>query len=284
MKARQRRLVSFGGSAVAVEYSGARIAAIVDFVFRHAPAQGDAPPHLTFRAMPTKRPGEVALYRGDTLIYQGDSEATWAELLMGEACHNLADRSQGGLLFHAAGLAWRGKGVLLPGGIGAGKSTLAAWLATRGLDYLSDELVFVPHGADTMQTFVRPLNLKSPSRAVLRDYLDPDTAHVLSSSQATLISPRAFRPTVAPGALPLGLILFPRYQPGSDFVLRLLSKAQGGLALMECLVNARNLADHGLSEIARLAQVAPAYRMRYAHFDQIGESLEALKPDQGGER
>ena len=42
------------------------------------------------------------------------------------------------------------------------------------------------------------------------------------------------------------------------------------------LVNARNLPDHGLSEVARLAQVAPAYRMSYADFGQIGERLEAL--------
>jgi hypothetical protein len=75
---------------------------------------------------------------------------------------------------------------------------------------------------------------------------------------------------------PLGLIVFPRYLPGSDLALRPLSKAQAGLALMECLVNARNLPGHGFSEIARLARRAPAYKLNYADFDQIGERIEML--------
>jgi hypothetical protein len=74
----------------------------------------------------------------------------------------------------------------------------------------------------------------------------------------------------------LGLILFPRYLPESAFDLQRLSKAQAGLELMQCLVNARNLPDRGFSEITRLARKAPAYRMCYAGFDQVGEVVEAI--------
>lgn len=280
MSAGQRRLLNFGGSAVAIEYSGPRAAAIVDFLFRHVPVEGDVSPHVTLRVMPVVQHEKLALYRDDTLVYEGNSDAILAELMMGEACRHLAGHTRGGLLFHAAGLAWRGKGLLLPGGIGAGKSTLAAWLTTKGLDYLTDELVFVPHGAGTMQALVRPLNLKSSSRAVLRDHFDFEghALHILSSPQADLISPAAFGSAGVPSELPLGLVIFPRYLPGSDFVLRPLSKAQGGLALMECLVNARNLPDYGLAEVARLAQAALAYRMSYASFDQIGEKVEGVLP------
>ncbi|MCP4513786.1 MAG: hypothetical protein GY824_00965, partial [Delftia sp.] len=139
-----QRIVSFGGSAVAIDHSGERAAASVAFLFRHAPGGGDVAPHVTLRIASKEKGGGLTLYRDEELIYAGDCQATWAELLLGETCHHLADRSRGGLLFHAAGLAWQGRGLLLPGGIGAGKSTLAAWLASRGWDYLTDELVFVP--------------------------------------------------------------------------------------------------------------------------------------------
>jgi hypothetical protein len=105
MSAGQRRIVSFGGSAVAIEYSGARAAAIVAFLFQHAPGGGDVAPHVTFRIAGGERSEGLTLYRDETCIYAGDCLATWAELLLGETCHHLADRSRGGLLFHAAGLA-----------------------------------------------------------------------------------------------------------------------------------------------------------------------------------
>lgn len=266
MNVQQRRRVSFGGSAVAIEYSGSRPAAIVDFLFQRVPTASGVPPHVTYRIEPGSQPERLALYRDATLIYEGDSEATLAELLLGDTCHHLADKSQGGLLFHAAGLARQGQGLLLPGGIGAGKSTLAAWLATRGLEYLTDELVFVPWGSHTMQALVRPLNLKSTSRAVLQGHLEEHTAYMLSSPHADLILPQSIGTL---WELPLSLIIFPHYEPGSEFAWRALSKAQAGLALMQCLTNARNLPEHGFSEIARLAKAAPAYSMSYASLGQI---------------
>jgi len=59
-------------------------------------------------------------------------------------------------LFHAAALAWQGRGLLLPGKISAGKTTLTAWLLSRGLDYLTDELVFIPQGTVAVRGLARP--------------------------------------------------------------------------------------------------------------------------------
>jgi hypothetical protein len=284
-----QRIVCFGGSAVAIEYSGVRAAAVVAFLFQHAPGEGDVPPHVTFRAVSDEQSEGLALYRDETLVYTGNCQATWAELLLGETCHHLADRSRGGLLFHAAALVshkdtrtvWQGRGLLLPGGIGAGKSTLSAWLASRGWDYLTDELVFVPHGSDRMQAFVRPLNLKSTSLPVLRDCVDFQgrADHVLSGPQSTLLAPQAFHSTVAASEQPVSLIVFPRYRAGADFAWRPLAKAQGGLELMQCLINARNLPDYGLAEIARLARLAPAFRMDYAGFEQIEAAIGNPVPE-----
>lgn len=220
----------------------------------------------------------MRLYRGDVLLYAGGSAADVASLLLGESCHELADQSREGLLFHAAALARKGRGLILPGTIGVGKSTLAAWLLARGFDYLTDELVFVAWGADRLQAFTRPLNLKPPARSILRHVFDFEgwSGQFLSGSQFDLVPPTLVNPTNQASESDLDLILFPLYRPGSAFALQRLSKAQAGLELMQCLVNARNLPDHGFREIARLARKAPAYRMCYAGFDQIGEMVETL--------
>jgi len=278
-----RRLICFAGSSVAIEHEGERAAGIVDFLYRYMPSGDDhaTASHVTFRLAPGAEPDRLALYRDGKLTYEGTSDAFLAEMLLGETGYNLADKSRGGLLFHAGGLTWDGKGLLLPGSIGAGKTTLTMWLALQGiggLDYLSDEMIFFPDGSDAMQTYTRPLNLKSPARAALKGLFDFE-AHadcILSTSYGDLIPPELLNFAGARDETPVNLFLFPRYAAESEFELKPLSKAQAGLALMECLVNARNLPEHGFREIARLARIAPAYKMSYAHFDQIGKQVEAL--------
>jgi len=277
------RLIAFAGSTVAIEYSGARPARIVDFVYRHMPSgdYGDPAPHVTFRIAPGGRAGNLALYRDGELSYAGASDACLAEKLLGDVGYSLADKSRGGLLFHAGALAWDGKGLLLPGSIGAGKTTLTMWLALQGpggLTYLSDEMVFIPEGADAMQTYTRPLNLKSAARAALNDWFDFEgqAGRLLSTPYGDLIPPELLSFAGPRDETLVSLIIFPRYAAGSELELRPLSRAQTGLALMECLVNARNLPDHGFSGVVRLARVAHAYQMRYADFAQIGDRIQRL--------
>ncbi len=278
------RLITFAGSAVGVEYEGDGAARIVDFLYRDiSPAAGPGPAQVTLRLLSEGGSGRLRLYCAETLVYEGDAAATAADLLLSQSCRELASHSQGGMLFHAAALARPGRSdaVLLPGGIGAGKTTLAAWLLTRGLDYLTDELVFVPDGTEAMQAFARPLNLKKPARAALRDYFDFErhAGRMLSTPAGDLILPEALQPTRtagAPGAARASLIVFPHYRAGADFVWQPLSKAQAGLALMKCLVNARNLPEHGFPQVARLAKTVPAYHMTYADFGQVEAHLDDL--------
>jgi hypothetical protein len=265
----QRKLVSFAQRTIAIEYEGPRAAAVVDFLYRHIPDQGDTPPHTVYRLVASDESGRLALYRDGALACTEESLGTLAEFLLGDSCYHLAKESRGGLLFHAGAVACQGKGILLPGKMEAGKTTLVAWLTSRGLGYLTDEMVFVGQDTSTIQALTRPLNLKRPARSAMEGYLDFEADDILRSPHSYLIPPERLGRVESKNEPPVKLILFPSYVPASDFAPRPLSKAQAGLALMQCLVNARNLPNHGLSEIARLAQMAPAYRVTYASFEQL---------------
>lgn len=272
-----RREIRFGGSAVSVEYEGEAAAWVVDFLYRYSAPADKFLPHLTYRVI--EKEGRLDIYCGDALLCAGVSKGAAADWLMGDSCHRLAERSRDGLLFHAAALARPECGLILPGTIGAGKSTLTAWLTARGWAYLTDEMVYIPSGDDCFAAFTRPLNLKTPSLEPLAELLDFERPceYVLSTPQGMLLSPALLN--AAPSAkTPLAgvLLIFPRYVPGGEMELRPLSPAQTGLALMECLVNARNLPDHGFAEVARLARCSPGYALRYGHFEQIGGQIDAL--------
>ncbi len=283
----QRRRIVLGGVAVDVSARGAQATSLIDFLLRPKARPGasrvaalseeadGAPPlhyHLTFDDR-----GLAALCRDGALIYTGESRGAVAELLLGEIGRHLAACARAGPMFHAAGVALdQDRGVLLPGLIGAGKTTLAAWLlGGQQLSYLTDELVFVSQEAATMRGFSRPLNLKSGGWDALRPHLADIEASgkTLSYDGGLLIAPSALTSAPTCAAAPLRLILFPHYAPDAEFELRPLSKARASLRLMSCLVNARNLPGHGLSEVTRLARRVPAYDLHYARLDQLAERL-----------
>ena len=277
MSTTRRWPISFAGSSVLVEAVGEPAVALAGFLFDRAPLSDEQPADGHFRLLWQEQTG-WELYHNNELAAAESHLGALPERLLGDVCHELAEHSRGGLLFHAGGLGRGGRGVLLPGGIGSGKTTLSAWLACRGLDYLTDEMVFIPTGAETMQTFTRPLNLKNPSVPVLQEWIDlgrPDE-RIVRGPHSCLVGPSLLGSTRHNAPLPLGLFLFPGYRPGVETAVELLSPARVGLALMETLVNARNLPGHGFDEVARVAGLAPGYRLEYAGFRPLAEPLERL--------
>jgi hypothetical protein len=274
----ERRIVSFAHGAVAIESEGARATNIVEFLFHDAPSDASIVPQVMLRVAEAIRPEKLAVYQDYASRYESDSDADLAEYLLGEVTSKLADKSRGGLVFHAGALAYKGHGILVPGAIGAGKTTMTAWLVTRGLDYLTDEMVWVPEGSDSLHAFTRPLNVKKPSRTALQGVFDLEkhAARIFSSTSTDLIPPTVLKPDNTLSTPRVSLIVFPNYQPDGEPQIQPLSKAQAGFALLQTLVNARNLPELGFPAAARLAQLAPAYRIRYSHFEQIQEPIERL--------
>ncbi len=270
------RLVTFAGSSLTLTTNDPVFDPVIDLLFDSVAALPDGQPPAGYHLLADS--GTFTLLKNDTQLYRGDSLPALADLLLGHGCHDLADRSCGGLLFHAGAVARNGRGVMFPGTMGAGKTTLTAWLLTYGFNYLSDELVFVPSGADSIEALPRPLNLKKPARPVLQPFLDFEAQadKITSTAFVDLVPPTLLNPETRFSRPPLSAIVFPTYQAGAAFQWVPLSKAQAGKALMECLVNARNLPGHGFDDIARLARRIPACRMTYSHFEQVGDRVEAL--------
>lgn len=275
------REVPFAGTRVAVGYAGETAKRIVDFLYSDLYSDlpdGDGLAPDVQLAVDTKARGRLSLFQGEKQLYKGDSPGALANILIGETIHHLADRSDGGTVFHAGAVCRNGCGVILPGQTGSGKTTFTAWLLRAGLNYLTDELVYIKEGSDSLHSFTRPLNVKTPALSLLRDELglDPTQHKTLRCPQATLVPHRLFNP-VHEGYTPtLRLILFPEYKKDCSFTLTKLSQAQAGLRLMGCLVNARNLVGHGFQEVTRLSRTTPAYAVEYGCFQSFEGELTKL--------
>jgi hypothetical protein len=268
------RVVGFAGSSVVVEFNDPRAADLLDFIIFNQNETMQTQPQVTFRLeISDEKPPRYVLHQG-AVTWESQEKGSIAETLLGNICRELAKESRGGLLIHAGMVSMHGKGILLPGGIGAGKSTFTALCLKHGMDYLTDELVFIPQGSFTGIAFGRPLHLKHPSRAVL-DY-GSQMEKVFTTPFSDLVPPVVLNPEVAKSVseAPLRLVLFPNYQPEGDYSWQLLSTAHAGLELMQCVINVRNLPEFGFDEVVRISRAVPMVRIAYQNFEQIEEDLK----------
>ncbi len=274
----KKQEIHFANSAISIEFDGEIPAHLVDFLFRYVPDAGSATPHVSYRLVMDNGKNNLVLYCGDKAETSYESEADMAVYLMERACFHLADRSQGGLLLHAAAMHRKGYGVLIPGISRSGKSSLTAWLSNQDFDYMTDELSFVPLDTKEILAFSRPLSLKKDVRPLFRNLLATtrQSGWLLRTYHIDLFAPQGLLSGTIINHTPLRCIVFPHFQSNADFNLQKLSKARSSLLLMQCLINARNLDEHGFPEIVRISQTIPAFLMTYSSFQQIGQSIEDL--------
>lgn len=184
-------------------------------------------------------------------------------MLTGELAH----RQHDGLALHAAAVALDGRGILLPGTRGAGKTSLTAWLAAHGCEHLTDELACIAPSDGRLDCFRQPLNVRA------EDY--PRMAGLLDEIGATILPGRDLMLAVLPASSATGpvlpsLILFTQFRRSAPrLCLEVLPPARAAMRLMPCLLNASHLAGGGFREIATLARTVPALRLAYGATAQL---------------
>ena len=195
---------------------------------------------------------------------------------------SLWHKNQGMPIVHAALVSKNGRGVLLAGPGGSGKSTSAVMCAYAGFDYLSDDLIglelsldgrFVGHSLYN-STFVEPDHLKRFNQlerhAITGRYSFEKKQLVLLSQIASLRFAHSCR---------IHSIVLPRVLHRPASVLRRASKGETlkALAPSSLLVGERSYGVEGFNMLARLVQQVPCYWLELGGaLDQIPRVLERL--------
>ena len=178
-----------------------------------------------------------------------------------------------GVALHAGAVAADGKSILIAGPTGAGKSTLTAWLVQNGFDYLTDELtVLARDGTKSPAYFARPLTIRADAKHVLDEERFRDARRTVAGDKILFAGLKQ----VQGESPPVGLILFPRFQGGSDLRMSPLSGGPAALRLLENNLNGRNLDDGGLRTVADLAEQIPALSLVYGDDVQLEGVADVL--------
>ena len=179
--------------------------------------------------------------------------------------------------FHAAMVADRNRGILLSAPREAGKSTLAAYLAARGFELLTDEPTLLHLDTYSVSPLRLPISLKEGSWDMLRQdwpQLVGTPMHVRSDGTRIRL---LHLPPQSVVSRRLTHIVFPEYCPSSVAhkervsplpALSLLN--EGGMLLAEHA--ARETFEAFLEFVCR----TPAYAVRYAALEEAERMLSGL--------
>ena len=191
------------------------------------------------------------------------------------------------LLAHAGAVGVAGRGVLLTGPKGSGKSTSAVAALLAGCDFLGDDYVLVEPARTppVAHSIYATAKLAAPAAALLSNLppglLGPlpgaDEKHVIDVAQ--LAGPGRLR-----NSIPIAAIVLPRVRPGAPTTARPVSAGDALRALAPTTVFQSPRRDGlALRPLAELARRVPAYTLELGGDPaDVGPALSRLLDRAGG--
>jgi hypothetical protein len=265
-----------GGNAVALEWGDAAAGIWVRRLLGCHPFAAPCVPVAVYRLHTDPVERGLTIFGGADCLYRASDPAGGAHIVMEAMMQVWTRRCRDGLMLHAALMSKQGRGLMIGGVSGAGKSSLAAWFIRQGWTYHGDEQMYADAGNRHWEGFVRPLCFKGDWASIFPAVVaQPDSATKVGVQ--TLVPANVFGQEVLPeGLVRPGIILFPTFRKGSDFSLTRLPAGQATMRLVQAILNGGNLIHRGLAQAAQIARACPAYAMTYGHFDQLAPLLQLL--------
>lgn len=184
------------------------------------------------------------------------------------------------LKLHAAVVARRGRGIIMPGIPGAGKSTLCAALALTGWRVLSDEHALIPPHSTQLVPLCRPVSLKNESIEVIRSFapaavfgpLSKETHKgVVAHIKADLTTDSHEREL-----LPAAAMLFPRYSTTEPQGLRPRRRTESFIIAAYHSFNYSMMGEVGFHAMKTLMETVPCYDLVYRDLDWAVHTVDEL--------
>ncbi len=180
---------------------------------------------------------------------------------------------------HAAVLTRGERALVVAGSPGAGKTTLAAALLTRGWRYATDEFALID--PDTLQVVPYPktLSIKSGSVEMLRDIgfpIEDEVFHRGDKGPIRCISPLRCRPDAVAETCGIAMVVFPRCEPAVDQPrLAGMSNAEGAFEMSRRCFNFLKYRRLSLETILAATRRAAFFRLESGPLTQTCDLIES---------
>ena len=176
-------------------------------------------------------------------------------------------RSRDLYLIHAAALARNGKGLLIPGFTGSGKTTLSIALLREGFRFLGDDRTFIKKETDGLKLLAFPDEL-DVTKETISSFPEmkelPQDAFKLGPRKKKFWVERVYPDSIVNISVPK-ILLFPKIVQKEESQLQPLSKAEavGRLLPHSLLVFDRTIAEKHFHLLCHLVEKADCYQLDF---------------------
>ena len=182
-------------------------------------------------------------------------------------------------ILHASAVDISGRCVVFAGAKGSGKSTLAAALVAAGADFVADDYAPLEQASRHVWPVPYAPGIKRGSWQALRSRypdLDARPAYELAGLQIRYLELDPARMAPLSRGVPVGALIFPRYQTGAVLEPRRMTATE----TLADLFHARSMLDlrpDFLAETLRWVESVPAYELIYGRLDRALEWVLSLR-------
>lgn len=220
-------------------------------------------------AGPTARP-RYFLAADEGIVVRSPASTVAFAHLMFEMNQRAIAQTTSTIRVHAAAAVLGAGAVILPGPMGAGKSTLVAGLVQRGLSYLTDEVVAIDPVSHQVLPYPRPCSLGDPPAALAGAAWSPGEPAQRYLGGSGFV-PATRLGAVASAPVPISGVVLPKYVAGASTVLRPLGEAA---AVVGVASHTFDVAAPGtLSSLAAALAGVPAFELVSGDLDEAVDAL-----------
>ncbi len=180
------------------------------------------------------------------------------------------------LHLHAGLVVSGGRGILLAGQSGAGKTTLTTHLTRSGFEYVTDERVAVHPSTLAASGFPKPVALK-PGSFDLFTELDPRITGVGQATEAHWHVPASMAGPIYEGdAVAVHAIVFVNHAPGAALTLEEVHPASAAALLLSDSPDVARFGGGALEVAGRIAASARCIRLTYSNLEAAADEMRRL--------
>jgi hypothetical protein len=260
--------VAFDGRQVAVHSNLPEIRAEVERIFERLldPEAGNIVARLEVR----QEGGKYRLQESGEVAEQESLEAMVHALDHGVVLHLIKARSDL-LWLHASAAAWQGKGVLIAGAAGRGKSTLVTQLCARGWTYLSDDVVPL----DPRSNQAKPFPRAPMVRVNDGEEFPGDRVYEIAKTAVLLQAEAVCRTPV-----PIVALVFPAYDGRSATRIAPCPPAAAALEMLQNCLNFPIHREIAVRYLCDMVKRLPAFQLSFNQGD-VAAALIAQAVEEG---
>lgn len=170
------------------------------------------------------------------------------------------------LVLHAMATANDGAGILFPGNKQVGKTTLGAFLVSRGHELYADDAAAIDLDTGRLEPLGVPLHIKGGSVELIRSQcpglpLRPYGTDPGDYPTRYALPPPGLSPS---GSCEIGSVIFPHYTAGSEATAVEIGKAEGALDIIRHSLNFDRHGARAFATVAALARRVRFFRLVYS--------------------